>query len=52
MYALKILALNIAPEVAYDKIVPIFIKHLNDGVPNIRFISVRILKEIACKIEN
>ncbi|EGR33470.1 phosphorylase phosphatase, putative [Ichthyophthirius multifiliis] len=52
LYALKILAMNISPEVAIDKIVPIFIKHLSDGVPNIRFSTIKYFKEIAAKIEN
>lgn len=44
--------MNISPEVAIDKIVPIFIKHLSNGVPNIRFSTIKYFKEIAAKIEN
>ncbi len=38
--------MNVAPEVFNDKILPVFVKHLNDNVPNIRFITVKLLREI------
>lgn len=44
--------MNIAPETAAEKIVPILIKHLNDSVPNIRFLTIKILREVATKIES
>ncbi|KAL4433336.1 hypothetical protein ABPG74_017440 [Tetrahymena malaccensis] len=50
--SLRTLALNVAPETAADKILPILIKHLNDTVPNIRFITIKILKDLASKIDN
>lgn len=49
--SLRALALNIAPETAAEKILPILIKHLSDPVPNIRFLTVKILREIGSKIE-
>lgn len=42
----KVLALNISPDTATEKIIPILIKHTTDTVANIRFVSVRILKEL------
>lgn len=50
--SLRTLALNVAPETAADKILPILIKHLSDPVPNIRFITIKILKELASKIDS
>ena len=46
------IAINISPEVASEKIVPLFIKNLNDNVANIRFSCIKILRELIGKIEN
>ncbi|EGR34557.1 protein phosphatase 2 regulatory subunit A, alpha isoform, putative [Ichthyophthirius multifiliis] len=52
LYCLKILTLNVSSDFVSEKILPFFYKNLNDTVPNIRFIQVKILKEILGKIDN
>lgn len=52
LQSLKVLAQNIAPDTAAEKILPVLIKHLSDSVPNIRFVTIKLIKELAPKFEN
>jgi len=44
--ALKSAALSLSPDAVNDKILPSILKATKDGVPNVRFVALRILKAL------